>query len=142
MEDERLLHAYGMKIIDEDASNNRAWYASDSIPCPIHLVYGPYEDLPNPGVYKAIFKMKIDSNFDNREVLHIDVISNKNPGMNSFRQIHGNDFDQPGVYQYFEVQFAYGGESDIEYRVIKQIQERIFWIDYISVIKHEEKAYA
>ena len=53
-----MHHALGVEVPDNEASNSKAWYGDSSVPCPIHLLYGPYEDLPSPGKYSAFFKFK------------------------------------------------------------------------------------
>jgi len=138
-EGKEMHHAFGIiEAPDKDASNQKAWYGDSSMPCPVHLMYGPYHDLPKPGAYKAVFKVKIDKTTDIREVLHIDVISNKNPGLNSHRAIPGIQFDQPNVYQFFGVEFEYQAETDVEYRLIKLLQARHIWIDYVVVIRQPD----
>jgi hypothetical protein len=134
-ESEEMRHPIGVEVTDESANNKKAWYGGTTMPCPIHVIYGPYQALPEPGIYKSIFKIKIDKNSDIKEVLHIDVISNKNPSLNSFKAIRGIHFDQPKVYQLFSVEFKYQGETDVQYRVIKLLQERELWIDYVAIIK-------
>lgn len=103
--------------------------------CPVHLVYGPYEDLPGPGKYRAVFKLKTDDNLNPRDVVHIDAYSNSNGSLNSPRSIRGIHFDGPDQYQLFSVTFAYGGEKDVEYRVIKLSQANHLWIDYVAILK-------
>lgn len=137
-EGKEMHHAFGIENPDKDAGNQKAWYGDSSIPCPVHLMYGPYYDLPKPGAYKAVFKVKIDKTTGFREVLYIDVISNKNPGLNSHRAIRSIQFKQPNVYQFFGVEFEYQAETDVEYRVIKLLQARRIWIDYVVVIRQPD----
>jgi hypothetical protein len=129
-------HAFGVCRSDPDAKNSHAWYAGTGMPCPIHLVYGPYESLPNIGVYWAIFRLKVDDNTSTGEVLQLDVISNKNPRLNSYRSLRGSQFESAGCYQLFGVSFQYEGETDVEYRVIKLDRQSQIWVDYIAVIPY------
>ena len=76
-----MHHALGVEVPDNEASNSKAWYGDFSVPCPIYLLYGPYEDLPSPGKYSAFFKLTDKQEFDIKGVLHVDVISNINPAV-------------------------------------------------------------
>ncbi len=128
-------HPYGQEDIDFEASNHKAWYGDNNAPCPIHLLYGPYHDLPESGKYRVFFRVKIDKNTDIKEVLHLDVFSNKNHRINSQLFIRGLQFVKPMEYQIFGIDFEYHEENDLEYRVIKLVQNRKVWIDYISISK-------
>lgn len=130
-----MYHSMGVEVTDESANNKKAWHGDTTIPCPSHMLYGPYKKLPDPDIYRALFKIKIDKNIDIEEVLRIDVISNKNPSLNSFKTIKGFDFKRPETYQLFGVEFKYQNETDVEYRVIKLVQKRQVWIDYVAIIK-------
>ena len=130
-----MHHSMGVEVMDESANNKKAWYGDTTIPCPVHMMYGPYKELPCPGIYKALYKIKIDKNSDIEGVLHIDVISNKNPSLNSFNVIRGFAFDRSKAYQLFGVEFKYQNETDVQYRVIKLVQKRQVWIDYVAIIK-------
>ena len=134
-ESPELSHAHGVSTADPDATNGETWYAGPEIPCPVHIVYGPYESLPAPGLYWAVFKAKIDSNSTPEATLHLDVISNKNPSLNSNRIVRGTHFDEAMEYQLFGVKFEYQNEVDVEYRVIKLVQHRNVWIDFIAIIR-------
>ncbi len=129
-------HAFGVNVSDTHSMNGSAWYAGTEMPCPIHLIYGPYEGLPDDGDYWAIFRVKVDNNTDTSDVLHLDVISNNNPRMNSYKKLRCSQFKTAGIYQFFGVRFQYYGEIDVEYRVIKLAQQRQIWVDYIAVIRH------
>ena len=131
-------HAFGRCRTDPEAENGHAWYAGAEMPCPIHLLYGPYESLPDPGHYWAVFRLKVDDNTSTGEVLHLDVISNNNPRLNSYRSLRGSQFNNAGCYQLFGLSFQYEGETDVEYRVIKLDQQRHIWVDYIAVVPHKD----
>lgn len=130
-----MRHALGKAEEDSEANSQKAWYGDDSVPCPIHLLYGPYEGLPAPDAYSAFFRIKADRNSDIRKVLHIDVISNNNPSLNSSKAIRGIHFKEPNEYQLFKVDFEYYDETDVEYRVIKLLQERRIWVDYVAIVR-------
>lgn len=130
----RMHHATGISVKDRDAENHTSWHVGASMPCPIHIMYGPYQSLPKQGPYKAIFRIKIDDNSNIKEILHIDVISNSNPLLNTHSSLRGIHFKCPNKYQLFGVEFNYLNEPDVEYRVIKLSQERQVWVDYVAIV--------
>jgi len=134
---EEMVQQSVVEVADNDASNKKAWYGDSSFPNRVDLIYGPYESLPFPGRYSAFFKLKIDKNSDINEAVHIDVYSNKNPGVNSSKLIRGIHFEHPEVYQIFAIDFIYMEGTDMEYRVTKLLQERHIWIDYIAVVEQD-----
>ncbi len=133
-----LSHAFGSCMVDPEAENGQAWYAGTEMLCPIHLVYGPYESLPDAGHYWAVFRLKVDDNTNTSEVLLLDVISNNNPRMNTYRTLRDSQFNNASSYQFFGVSFQYEGETDVEYRVIKLDQQRQIWVDYIAVVPYRD----
>jgi hypothetical protein len=130
-----MSHATGVEIDDIDANNKKAWYCDNSLPCPIHILYGPYKELPSSGDYSVFYRIKIDKNTDFNEVVHIDVISNSNPKLNSSKVLKGIHFKNYNEYYIFKVDFHYENEKDIEYRAIKLKKERQIWVDYVAVAR-------
>lgn len=134
-ESSEMSHATGTEIDDIDANNKKAWYCDNSLPCPIHILYGPYKELPSSGDYSVFYRIKIDKNTDFNEVVHIDVISNSNPKLNSSKVLKGIHFKNYNEYHIFKVDFHYENEKDIEYRAIKLKKERQIWVDYVAVAR-------
>lgn len=126
---EELLHRFGEEVEDKDASNQRAWFA-DLSELRAHIIYGPYEVLPEPGIFVAFFKIKTDDNFSTEPFLHIDVTG----GGFSTRTIRRIEFNLPLKYQLFELEFKYR-EGLMEYRAYNLIQRGKIWIDYVAIIK-------
>lgn len=126
---EKLLHRFGFEVEDDNASNQRAWFA-DLSELRDHIVFGPYEKLPELGPYIAFFKIKIDDNSSMEPILLLDAYG----GGFSNRIIRRINFDQPNKYQIFGVEFNYQRKEQMEYRVYNQIQRGKIWIDYIAII--------
>lgn len=126
---EELLHKFGDEVEDKDASNQRAWFA-DLSELRAHIIYGPYEELPEPGTYIAFFKIKVDDNSSTEPFLHLDLTG----GGFSTTTIRKADFYQPHTYQLFGLEFKYR-EGLMEYRAYNQIQRGKIWIDYVAIIK-------
>ena len=136
----QMQGAHGSPVEDDRAHSGFARYCDSSMPCPIHLIYGPYESLPAAGLYEAIFKIKASTVTDRRELLRLDVISNGNRVLNSYRTVRGTDFIRRTEYQFFRVEFDYRDEDDIEYRVIQLEPEGEVAIDYVAVAPIRERA--
>ena len=130
-----MRHGTGVVEDDTKANNGRAWYTDDSLPCPTHMLYGPYERLEENGSYEAVFKIKISTKSTIGKILHLDVYSNSDPSVNSIRTLTAAEFKRSNKYQLFRVPFNYSGQTDTEYRVIKLKQKIKVWIDYVSVLK-------
>ena len=144
---EELFHRWGKEVEDSDARNKKAW--SVILPMPLslkeygldtHIVYGPYERLPEPGLYKAIFKIKVDDNSDKYPIFRLEINSDSNPSMvkKYSKDIKGTDFTYPRCYQLFELEFEYSNEPDMQYRV-RILKEKQIWIDYIAIIKLRDR---
>ncbi|MFX0115135.1 MAG: hypothetical protein ACFFB3_11355 [Candidatus Hodarchaeota archaeon] len=128
---EELQHRFGYPIKDEDASNKKAWLA-DLSEFRGHIVYGPYEVLPELGDYVAFFKIKIDNNSSREPLLLLDVTG----GGYATRIIRGTDFLEANRYQLFGVKFECRELARMEYRAFNQIQLRgRIWFDYIAIAK-------
>jgi len=140
---EELFHRWGKEVQDNNARNKKAWTVIPPMPLSLkeygldtHIVYGPYERLPGAGVYKAIFKIKVDNNSDIYPILRLEINSDSNPAMikKHSKDIKGTDFIYPRSYQLFELEFEYHDEPDMQYRV-RIMKETQTWIDYIAIIK-------
>jgi len=128
---EELLHRFGYEVEDKDALNKRAWFA-DLLYLRGHVIYGPYEVLPEPGEYIAFFKIKIDDNSSLDPVLLLDVTG----GGYASKIIRGINFNEPNKYQLFGVKFKCRVIEPMEYRAFNQIQWRgKIWIDYVAIVK-------
>ena len=131
-----FAHGWGKQINDPNAREGIAW-TIDEFPDSIrHIIWGPYRALPERGEYIAYFKLKIDDNLSENDVCEIDVWSNSTPsiGEKCRKRIKGKDFDQPDEYKFFEIEFKYTDELDMEYRLTLLRKSRIT-IDYIGVLK-------
>lgn len=127
---EKLHHRFGYEVEDGDASNGRAWYA-DLSELKGHIMFGPYEELPELGTYTAYFKIKIDSNVSPDPILFLDTVG----GTPAWAIIRGIDFEQPHKYQLFGVEFEYSRPDLMEYRLQNQVQGGQVWVDYVAIVK-------
>ena len=127
---EELPHRFGYEVEDEDASNKRAWFA-DLSELRHHIIYGPYESLPELGRYQAFFKIKIDDNTSIEPVLTLSVIR----GGFASRTIYKNEFGKPNTYQLFELDFEYRSRDQMEYTVYNVAYRGKVWIDYVAIVK-------
>lgn len=146
---EELFHRLGEEIEDKDASNQKAWFLdlvelhADSVYGPQviqgHLIYGPYENLPEPGTYAAFFKIKVDDNSSMEPFLLLDVTGGsgyrtRTTGYRT-RTIRRADFNRPHTYQLFGLEFKYqGGKMEYRAYINTRTGGRI-WIDYVAIIK-------
>ena len=128
---EMLLHRFGYEVEDKDARNKKAWFADLSVLCS-HIIYGPYELLPEPDDYIAFFKMKIDVNSLTNPILILDVTG----GGFASRVIRGIEFNEPNKFQLFGVKFKCYTIEPMEYRVFNNLQwNGRIWIDYVAIVK-------
>ena len=127
---EELPSRFGYEVEDEDASNKRAWFA-DLSELRHHIIYGPYESLPEQGRYQAFFKIKIDDNTSIEPVLTLSVIH----GGFASRTIYKNEFDKTNTYQLFELDFEYRSRDQMEYTVYNVAYRGKVWIDYVAIVK-------
>lgn len=140
---EELFHRWGKETEDHDAINKKAWSVVPPMPISLkergldtHIIYGPYESLPEPSLYKALFKIKTEDNSDPYPILRLEIHSDSLPEMSrkNFRDIAGVEFNCPGIYQLFDLNFEYQSQCDIQYRV-KILKEVSVWIDYVALVK-------
>lgn len=140
---EELFHRWGKETEDLDATNRKAWSVIPPMPISLkvrgldtHIVYGPYESLPEPGTYKALFKIKTGDNSDPYPILRLEIHCDSIPEMSKkdFKDIAGVEFNCPGVYQLFDLNFEYQDQCDIQYRV-RILKELSVWIDYLALVK-------
>jgi hypothetical protein len=127
---EEMLHRFGWKVEDDDAQNEKAWFA-DLSELRGHIVYGPYESLLELGEYVAFFKMKIDDNSSSDPLLILDVTG----GGFASSIVRGISFHKPNKYQLFGVKFKCQKLTPMEYRVFNQLQRGKVWIDYVAIVK-------
>jgi len=128
---EELLHRFGYAVEDEDASNGKAWFA-DLSELRGHIIFGPYEVLPEPGDYIAFFRMKIDNNSSPEPILLLDVTG----GGFASKIIRGISFHEPNKYQLLGLNFKCRVIKPMEYRIFNQLQQRgKVWIDYVAIVK-------
>lgn len=127
---EELFHRFGYEVEDEDASNQRAWFA-DLSELRHHIIYGPYEHLPELDRYSVFFKIKIDDNTSIEPVLTLSVSG----GGFASRTIYRNDFNEANTYQLFELDFEYRSNDRMEYLVYNLAYQGKVWIDYVAIVK-------
>lgn len=142
---ERLFHRVGEGVTDEEANNNRAWKfgpemdierSAERIRFP-HAVFGPYESLPQQGLYKAYYRLKVNTNSRPDDLLHIEILSQGNPGsakIKGSRKLRGFDFALPNQYQEFAISFGYGTENDLEYRIRQCSDGVTVHADYVAIV--------
>jgi hypothetical protein len=127
-----LQRKFGADVDDPQALTGRArkgdlWHART------HLVYGPYEELPEAGRYRAFFKLKLSHNsYAPEPVLMLDVWGG---GVYESRHIFAAEFNKPMEYQLFALDFAYPGNGKLEYRVYNMTNAGTAWVDYVAVIR-------
>lgn len=126
---ENLPHRIGYEVEDKDASNQRAWFADLSERR--HIIYGPYESLPELGKYQAFFKIKIDDNSSTEPVLRLDVTG----GGFALRTIYNCEFNKSNTYQLFKLNFDYRFKRPMEYTVRNLADRGRVWIDYVTIVK-------
>jgi hypothetical protein len=127
---EEMHHRFGWEVEDEDAQNKKAWFA-DLSELRGHIIYGPYEPLPELGEYVAFFKMKIDNNSSLDPMFILDVTG----GGFASAIVRGIHFHEPYKYQLFGLKFRCERLTLMEYRVFNQIQRGKVWIDYVAIVK-------
>jgi hypothetical protein len=127
---EEMCHRFGWEVEDEEAQNKKAWFA-DLSEMRHHIIFGPYESLPEVGEYIAFFKMKIDDNSSPDPIFFLDVIG----GGFASVVVRGIHFHKPNKYQLFGLKFKCEKLITMEYRVFNQIQRGKVWIDYIAIVK-------
>lgn len=127
---EELLHRFGHEVEDKDAYNQKAWFA-DLSELRHHIIFGPYEHLPELGTYQAFFKIKIDDNTSTEPVLNLNVIG----GGFASRTIYKINFDKTNTYQLFELDFEYRSRDRMEYTVYNLADRGKIWVDYIAILK-------
>ena len=128
---EELLHRFGYEVEDENASNGKAWFA-DLSELRGHIIFGPYEVLPEPGDYIAFFRMKTADNSSPEPILLLDVTG----GGFASKVIRGISFHEPNKYQLFWLNFKCRVIEPMEYRIFSQLQWRgKVWIDYVAIVK-------
>lgn len=131
-----FLHSAGNEIEDLNARKGKAWTIAETPDQIKFLIYGPYKALPDRGQYIAYFKLKIDNNQRENYVCEIDVCSISTPSVHTKKRIKGVDFDQPNNYKFFEIEFEYTDELDMEYRLLLLKKSKIT-IDYVAVVNKE-----
>ncbi len=115
-----IEHLMGEWVEDAKAPKGKAW-------ANVHaLAYGPYLELPYPGKYQAIFRVRIDPALTlDKSLATMDVFSHNgyvdhSIGTKSYGKagFNGNSFPAPGEYTNFCIPFYYDGASMMEFRVL------------------------
>ncbi len=127
---EELLHRLGYEVEDKDASNGKAWFA-DLSELRGHVIFGPYEALPELGDHVVFFRMKTDDNSSTNPMLVLDVAG----GGYATKITRGISFHKPNKYQWFSLNFKCRVIESMEYRIFNQPQWGKIWIDYVAIVK-------
>ncbi|MEW6201591.1 MAG: glycoside hydrolase family 38 C-terminal domain-containing protein, partial [bacterium] len=141
-EAEDLNHRIGTRIMDESADNGIAWQAAAGVDgANDHLVFGPYEVLPE-GKYVVFYRMKVKEKVS-ENIAAIDVFSapKEVPTLAAAKaqdNLKGVDFAEAGVYQEFPLMFTQPADYRNEFRVFWTGTTSL-WIDRIIAFKIVKK---
>ncbi len=103
------------------------WSASTSLDPAGHMIYGPYTTAVPAGGRKATFRMKIDNNTSNDNlVIAIDVRDATTGTTLITRNITRKAFSSTGTYQGFSVNFANITGHKLEFRA--------YWYDRAAIV--------
>lgn len=136
-EAESMGHKTGSRVVDADAGNGIAWRGAAGDRENDHLVFGPYEELPE-GRYVVSFRMKVGEKV-NENLAAVDVfVSPKEVAslsqVKTKKNISGADFGEAGVYREFPLMFRQPENYKDEFRVFWYGKTSL-WIDRITVFK-------
>lgn len=110
-----LAHHGGMAVVDEDASEGRAWEASvGNAELGQQVIFGPYVELA-PGNYVAFYRLKLLEKLEDEIVATIDVCVDYARTMLNSKNIYGSDL-VPNRYVVVPLPFRYQG-GKLECRV-------------------------
>lgn|GEM_PF-1234163 len=131
-EAESLPHQVGGVVEDREASWGEALHAGRADTGGF-LCYGPYDILP-AGEYRALFRLKVgEGGARGAVVAAIDVAADTGQTVLARQEIRTEDFDIPGRYQEFELEFTNPKTQALEFRVyFTDVAE--LWVDNIEVI--------
>lgn len=128
----------GTIVWDGDAFNLKAVkVASGQIPTHGHIVFGPYTDEQSSGNYRVFFRLKIDDNTKDTPAVEVDCFHSAAGMENENRVINADEFENPGEYQYFHLDFKRSDKGLMQYRVRRLDRSITLSIDRISVFEKQ-----
>ena len=101
-----------------------------------HIMYGPYEALPELGSYVAFFRLKIGSDSHPGPIAYLDVCGGAQAG----RELYRSSFPITPAYKTFALPFRVMSLDDMEYRVLPHRGSGSIWVDFVAVCKEEDLA--
>ncbi len=134
---EDLERQRGIVIRDKDALRGRAVYhAADRHRQTGFLCYGSYRSF-RPGLYEAVFRLKVSSNKHNAAVLRIEAVSDLGKNVISNRDLKGNDFSGENEYESFVLPFMLEETTkNLELRIFSMGRTDV-WADDIRIVFRE-----
>ena len=134
---EDMEHERGSIIRDEQALRDKAVYhASDRHRRTGFLSYGSYRSF-RPGLYEAVFRLKIGSNKHNATVIRIEAVSDLGRKVISKIDLQGNDFSGEEEYKSFVLPFKLEETTrDLELRIFSMGRTDV-WADDIRLVFRE-----
>ncbi len=132
-----LLHSGAVMVPESDPSDGLVITNGHA------LLYGPYIELPLPGLYDAVFRLKIDPNVVSDNIATLDVFAHDGRiGNERTHKVYASFgltarmFEKPGTYQDFYLPFLYDGAAQMEFRVLSYcIDEHALSIDRVLLRK-------
>ncbi len=106
-----------------------------------HMIYGPYDNTVSAGTNTAEFRMKIDNNTANNDVVvDIDVVNYTTGAMLAFKSVTRQDFSVAGNYVSFNLPFTLAADN-------QALELRVHWkggsyikVDYVGVKQNNSAA--
>jgi hypothetical protein len=115
-ESENLPSDVGTIVTDDDASGGQARQALSTNNG--YLQFGPYTlDQAAGNSYSAIFRMKVNTNWQNVPVARIEAYNQNGNGLWRYKVLKANDFSRADSYEDFSIDFSRTNQGSMEYRV-------------------------
>lgn len=100
------------------------------------LTSGPYRQYL-PGNYRALFRLKIDSNSEN-QVAELQITSDGRKTILAKKSLTTRDFERNNIYQEIHLSFTLDKTSILEFLVKYQGKVKV-WYDKVAIIKLDKK---
>lgn len=131
---EDMARHLGKVMKDREAMGNAAVvYDPGENPAAGFLAFGNYR-YQRPGVYEAVFRVKVPDNSISDPVLRVDIAANSGKTIVAQRDLRGQDFPLPQAYHTIIVPFALTDAAPkVECRIFSTGHSAI-WADQIIVL--------
>ena len=128
----------GDQVDDPQAKTGQAWKMTVKKHQPGGKISGPLIMDQEPGLYRAVFRMKAADRTSPRRLAFLRVTGDGlvSTGLTAGRTINGTDFAEPNQYQEFAVEFIRSPFGGLQY-LVEWSGGTDLWLDGVTI--HQER---